>query len=81
MKKYEIEFRTRRHSNLSELSWTGYNKDVEYMGNNQKVIVRSSNLDELKESLDLIHNHLSQGMVDTRIIKVVDESGIFPVSS
>lgn len=66
--KYEIQFRTR--SSTGDKEWHSHDRNIQLMGNNQKVVVKSNDLDELKESIKMCHR-LGSGMVDNRIIEIL----------
>ena len=75
MKKYEIEFRTRRHIGHPESAWCTYKEDTHKVGCDfEEVVVRSDDLSELQHTMDRFHNYFSMGMVDHRIIEVVDKA-------
>ena len=79
--KYQIQHRTRRYKDRPlqpwQNPWVDEIKDVTVLFGPVEVVVRSDDLEELKRSMDYLMAH-SSGMVDHRIISVIDESGIFP---
>lgn len=78
--KYQIQYRTRRYKDRPQRPWDNpwidYDVDFQTMFGPITIIVRSDDLNEIKRSLDYMHDNCS-GMVDHRIISVIDESGIF----
>ena len=79
--KYQIQFRTRRRKDQLQKQWENpwhdYDTDTQTVFGPTTIVVKSDNLNEIKRSLDYMHNNC-HGMVDHRIISVIDESGIFP---
>jgi hypothetical protein len=74
-KIYEIEFRNRRHIGQPVPYWCTYKEDAQFVGHNfEKMVVRSDNLSELQHTLELFHKYYSQGMVDHRIVEIIDEA-------
>ena len=74
-KKYEIEFRTRRHIGHPVTNWCTYKEDTQFVGHNfEKMVVRSDNLSKLQHTLERFHNYHSQGMVDHRIVEIINEA-------
>lgn len=78
--KYQIQFRTRRHKDSPQRPWEhpfyDYDMDTQIVFGPTVVVVKSDDVNEIKRSLDYMHNNCS-GMIDHRIISVIDESGIF----
>jgi hypothetical protein len=79
--KYQIQYRTRRHKDDPQPPWRNpfydYDTDTQTMFGPTTVVVRSDDLNELRRNMDYMHDNC-YGMVDHRIISVIDERGIFP---
>ena len=57
--------------------WMDYETDTQTLYGPTTIIVRSDDINEIRRGMDYMHGQ-SCGMVDHRIISVIDESGIFP---
>lgn len=82
--KYQIQYRNRRYKDKIKRSWENpwidYDEDTVTIFGPTEITVKSDDLDIMRMSMATLHDH-SQGMVDHRLISVVDEtSAVFKPS-